>query len=33
LFPFGGLLYYIAKYVRRRQNVDITLAFQEIPPD
>ncbi|HEX8007209.1 MAG TPA: hypothetical protein VF482_12350, partial [Trebonia sp.] len=33
LFPAGVLLYYLAAAVRRRQNVDLALAFREIPPD
>ncbi|MFL6098752.1 MAG: amino acid permease [Actinomycetales bacterium] len=33
MFPFGVLLYYLAVVVRRRENVDLTLAFREIPPD
>jgi amino acid transporter len=33
MFPAGVLLYYISAAVRRRQNVDLSLAFREIPPD
>jgi amino acid transporter len=33
LFPVGVVLYYIAAAVRRRQNIDLQLAFREIPPD
>jgi APA family basic amino acid/polyamine antiporter len=33
MFPAGVALYYIAAAVRRRQHVDVALAFREIPPD
>jgi basic amino acid/polyamine antiporter, APA family len=29
----GVLLYFVAAMVRRRQGVDVTLAYQEIPPE
>jgi len=29
----GVVLYYVAAMVRRRQGVDVTLAYQEIPPE
>jgi amino acid transporter len=33
MFPAGVLLYYVSAAVRRRQNIDLGLAFREIPPD
>lgn len=33
LFVLGLALYYIAKAIRRRQGIDVTLAFTEIPPE
>jgi APA family basic amino acid/polyamine antiporter len=33
MFPAGAILYYLAVAVRRGQNVDVSLAFREIPPD
>jgi APA family basic amino acid/polyamine antiporter len=32
-FPAGVLLYYVSVAVRRRQGIDLELAFREIPPD
>ena len=32
-FPLGLVLYYVAVLVRRRQGIDLELAFREIPPD
>jgi amino acid transporter len=32
-FPLGVLLYYVSRFVRRRQGIDLELAFREIPPD
>jgi len=32
-FPLGVLLFYVSKVVRRRQGIDLELAFREIPPD
>ena len=33
MFPAGVLLYYISAAVRRREGVDLGLAFKEIPPE
>jgi amino acid transporter len=33
MFPFGFVLYYVSAAVRRRQGVDLGLAFREIPPE
>lgn len=33
LFFAGGIVYLISKYVRKRQGIDIELAFSEIPPE
>jgi hypothetical protein len=30
---FGLLVYYIAKYVRRSQGVDVDLVYHELPPE
>ena len=30
---FGLLVYYIAKYVRRSQGVDVDLVYRELPPE
>ena len=32
IYVFGLLVYFIAKAYRARQGIDVTLAFQEIPP-
>jgi APA family basic amino acid/polyamine antiporter len=32
-FPLGFILYYVSVVVRRRQGIDLGLAFREIPPD
>jgi amino acid transporter len=32
-FPLGVVLYYVSVAVRRRQGIDLELAFREIPPD
>ena len=29
----GPAIYFIAKYVRKSQGIDITLAFRQIPPE
>jgi basic amino acid/polyamine antiporter, APA family len=33
MFPFGFALYYLSATIRRRQGVDVALAFREIPPE
>ncbi len=33
MFPFGFALYYVSAAIRRRQGVDVALAFKEIPPE
>jgi amino acid transporter len=33
MFPAGVLLYYISAAVRKREGVDLGLAFKEIPPE
>jgi basic amino acid/polyamine antiporter, APA family len=33
MFPLGFALYYVAAAIRRRQGVDVALAFKEIPPE
>jgi hypothetical protein len=33
MFPAGFVLYYISAAIRKRQGVDIGLAFKEIPPE
>jgi hypothetical protein len=30
---FGLLVYYVAKYVRRSQGVDVDLVYRELPPE
>jgi amino acid transporter len=30
---FGLIVYYVAKYVRRSQGVDLTLVYKELPPE
>ena len=30
---FGLAVFYIAKYVRARQGIDITLVYKELPPE
>jgi amino acid transporter len=33
MFPAGFVLYYVSAAIRRRQGVDLGLAFKEIPPE
>lgn len=33
MFPFGFALYYVSSAIRRREGVDLALAFREIPPE
>ena len=33
MFPLGVLLYYLSGAIRRREGVDLGLAFREIPPE
>jgi APA family basic amino acid/polyamine antiporter len=33
IVAFGLGVYYIAKYVRRRQGIDVDLVYQELPPE
>jgi APA family basic amino acid/polyamine antiporter len=33
MFPFGFVLYYLARWIRHRQGIDISLAYKQIPPD
>ena len=30
---FGLLVYYVAKFVRRSQGVDVDLVYRELPPE
>jgi hypothetical protein len=32
-YLIGPAIYFIAKYVRKSQGIDITLAFKQIPPE
>lgn len=33
MFPLGFVLYYVSAAIRRRQGVNLDLAFREIPPE
>ena len=33
LFPIGAAIYFIARFIRRRQGYDLDLAYAELPPD
>ena len=33
VFVSGLVVYYIAKFIRARQGIDVTLAYREIPPE
>ncbi len=33
IFALGGVVYYIGKWYRAKQGVDIAMAFQQIPPE
>ena len=33
MFPAGFLLYYLSVAIRRRQGIQLGLAFREIPPE
>jgi hypothetical protein len=33
LFLVGGIFYYVAKAVRTREGLDVSLLFKEIPPE
>jgi len=33
VYASGIVLYYVAKYIRRRQGIDLGLAFRQIPPE
>jgi hypothetical protein len=33
MFPLGFVLYYLSAAIRRRQGVNLDLAFREIPPE
>jgi amino acid transporter len=33
VFVSGLIVYYIAKFIRARQGIDVTLAYREIPPE
>ena len=33
MFPAGFVLYYVSAAIRKRQGVDLGLAFKEIPPE
>jgi hypothetical protein len=30
---FGLLVYYVAKFARRSQGIDVDLVYQELPPE
>jgi len=33
VFLAGGVLYYAAKFYRKRQGIDIDMAFRQLPPE